>query len=77
MAVFIILVRICSTPEVILGLSSTGALLIKDDVDTINGMAVIDASVGDTFILRNDSIDKIELEDGGIFNVELIVTKIM
>lgn len=77
MEVVIKLVRISSTPEVIIGESTTGALLIKDDVDTINGMAVIDASVGDTFILRNDSIDKIELEDGGIFNVELIVTKIM
>lgn len=77
MEVVIKLVRISSTPEVIVGESTTGALLIKDDVDTINGMAVIDASVGDTFILRNDSVDKIELEDGGIFNVELIVTKIM
>lgn len=77
MEVVIKLVRISSTPEVIIGESTTGALLIKDDVDTINGMAVIEASVGDTFILRNDSIDKIELEDGGIFNVELIVTKIM
>ena len=77
MEVVIKLVRISSTPKVIIGESTTGALLIKDDVDTINGMAVIDASVGDTFILRNDSIDKIELEDGGIFNVELIVTKIM